>query len=69
MKVLIHKFKYAKLKFLCRTLNDMVTTRTSLKELVQDVDMIVPVPLHWYKNFIGALTSQNFYPAAFKDIS
>ncbi len=51
MKVLIHKFKYAKLKFLCRTLNDMVATRTSLKELVHGVDMIVPVPLHWYKKF------------------
>ena len=48
---LIHKFKYAKLRFLCRTLNEIVTTRPGLKQIVQEVDVIVPVPLHWLKKF------------------
>ena len=50
-KALIHKFKYAKLRFLCQTLNEIATTRPHLKTIVQEVDIIVPVPLHWIKKF------------------
>lgn len=51
IKALIHKFKYAKLRFLCHTLNDVVTSHSPLRSIVQDVDIIVPVPLHWLKKF------------------
>ena len=49
MKTLIHKFKYARQKFLFRILNDIVITHKKLKEIVPDIDVIVPVPLHWLK--------------------
>ena len=49
MKTLIHKFKYARQKFLFRILNDFVITHKKLKEIVPDIDVVVPVPLHWLK--------------------
>jgi len=49
MKTLIHKFKYAKQKFLSSLLNDIVLTHEKLKEIVPHIDVIVPVPLHWLK--------------------
>ena len=49
MKTLIHKFKYARQKFLFRILNDIVITHKKLKEIVPDIDVIVPVPLYWLK--------------------
>lgn len=52
MKILIHKFKYARQKFLAGLLNDILLTHERLKEVVQDVDVIVPVPLHWLKKML-----------------
>ncbi len=49
MKTLIHKFKYARQKFLFSLLNDIVLTSEKPKEIVPDIDVIVPVPLHWLK--------------------
>ena len=49
MKTLIHQFKYARQKFLFRILNDVVITQKNLKEIVPDIDVIVPVPLYWLK--------------------
>jgi len=49
MKTLIHKFKYSGQRFLCNTLNDMMLAQENLKEIVPNIDIIVPVPLHWIK--------------------
>lgn len=49
MKTLIHKFKYARQKFLSGVLNDILLTRDKPKEIVSNIDVIVPVPLHWFK--------------------
>lgn len=49
MKTLIHKFKYSGQKFLCNPMNTMVLEQEKVKELVLNIDVIVPVPLHWIK--------------------
>ncbi len=49
MKTLIHKFKYARQKFLFSLLHDILLTHENLNEIVPNVDVIVPVPLHWLK--------------------
>ncbi len=49
MKTLIHKFKYARLKFLSRLLHDILISHGRVREVVPDSDVIVPVPLHWFK--------------------
>src|SRR3972149_968971 len=49
MKTLIHKFKYARQKFLFRILNNFVITHKKLQEIIPDIDVVVPVPLHWLK--------------------
>lgn len=49
MKTLIHKFKYARQKFLSGLLNNIMITHERLKEVVQDIDVIMPVPLYWLK--------------------
>jgi ComF family protein len=49
IKTLIHKFKYAKHKFLHHTLVNIVTTDDKLSEVVPHIDIIVPIPLHWLK--------------------
>ncbi|MBI2472774.1 MAG: ComF family protein [Planctomycetes bacterium] len=49
MKTLIHKFKYARQKFLFRMLNDIIVTHNKLKDVVPDMDVVVPVPLYWLK--------------------
>lgn len=49
MKTLIHKFKYSKQKFLSHTLNDIMLAQDTVKETIQNIDVIVPVPLHWIK--------------------
>ena len=49
IKILIHKFKYARQKFLFRVLNDILIKHKGIKENIADVDIIVPVPLHWIK--------------------
>lgn len=48
-KTLIHKFKYARQKFLFRIVNDIVLSQKKLRGVVSDVDVVVPVPLHWFK--------------------
>ncbi|MFN3530953.1 MAG: ComF family protein [Candidatus Brocadia sp.] len=52
MKTLIHKFKYARQKFLASLLNDILITHERLKEVVPNIDVIVPVPLHWLKKML-----------------
>ncbi|MCK6469016.1 MAG: ComF family protein [Candidatus Brocadia sinica] len=52
MKTLIHKFKYARQKFLASVLSDILITHERLKEVVPDTDVIVPVPLHWLKQML-----------------
>lgn len=52
MKTLIHKFKYARQKFLACLLNDILITNERLKEAIPDIDVIVPVPLHWLKKML-----------------
>lgn len=49
MKTLIHKFKYARQKYLFRMLNDIIVTHNKLKDIVPDIDVVVPVPLYWLK--------------------
>lgn len=49
MKTLIHKFKYSGQKFLCNPMNTMVLEQEKVKELVLNIDVIVPVPLYWIK--------------------
>lgn len=49
MRTLIHKFKYARQKFLFRMLNDMIMMQGKLEKIVSNVDIIVPVPLYWLK--------------------
>lgn len=49
MRTLIHKFKYARQKFLSRVLNDIIIVQGKLEKVISDVDVIVPVPLHWLK--------------------
>lgn len=49
MKTLIHKFKYARQRFLSGVLNDIVILQKELKEVVPNIDIIVPVPLYWLK--------------------
>lgn len=49
IKTLIHKFKYARQKFLYNLLNDILITHKKPKELAANIDIIVPVPLHWLK--------------------
>ncbi len=49
MKTLIHKFKYARQKFLSTALNDLLLNHEKLPAIVPDIDIIVPVPLHWIK--------------------
>ncbi len=48
-KTLIHKFKYAKQKFVVSVLNNIVTMHTRFEETPSDIDIIVPVPLFWLK--------------------
>src|SRR3990167_4750781 len=67
MKTLIHKFKYARQKFLFRILNDFVITHKKLKEIAPDIDVVVPVPLHWLKKCIGDSINPNFCLWGFKD--
>ncbi len=49
IKTLVHKFKYAKQRFLARILNDIIIEHKRIKESISDIDIIVPVPLHWIK--------------------
>jgi ComF family protein len=49
MKTLIHKFKYARQTFLSSLLHDIMLTDEKLKEIVPNMDVIVPVPLYWLK--------------------
>ena len=49
IKTLIHKFKYARQKFLFSLLNDIIIAQKKLNEIVPNIDIIVPVPLHWLK--------------------
>jgi len=49
IKTLIHKFKYARQKFLFNVLNNIIITHGKLQEIVPGIDVIVPVPLHWIK--------------------
>lgn len=49
IQTLIHTFKYSRQKFLFTVLNDIVLAQEKLKEIVPNVDVVVPVPLHWLK--------------------
>ncbi len=49
MRTLIHKFKYAKQKFLSSVLHDIIIMQGGLEKVVSDIDIVVPVPLHWLK--------------------
>ena len=49
MKTLIHKFKYSRQKFLFHTLSEILLAQDMVKAIVPDIDVIVPVPLHWIK--------------------
>ncbi|HHT9150833.1 MAG TPA: double zinc ribbon domain-containing protein [Candidatus Wujingus californicus] len=49
IKTLIYKFKYAGQKFLFNALYDIINTQKKFNGLVSDIDIIVPVPLHWMK--------------------
>ncbi|KKO17921.1 MAG: hypothetical protein B6D35_03430 [Candidatus Brocadia sp. UTAMX2] len=49
IKTLIHKFKYSGQKFLFHTLNDIMLSQNAVKEIIPNIDVIVPVPLHWMK--------------------
>ncbi|MCC7211739.1 MAG: ComF family protein [Candidatus Brocadia sp.] len=49
MKTLIHKFKYSRQKFLFHTLNEILLARDKVQAIVPNIDVVVPVPLHWIK--------------------
>lgn len=49
IKTLIHKFKYSRQKFLSEILNDIILADQRLKEIVPNIDIIIPVPLYWLK--------------------
>lgn len=49
VKTLLHKFKYARQKFLSAILIDIILRDKRLYDIVPNVDMIIPVPLHWLK--------------------
>lgn len=49
MRTLIHKFKYARQRFLCSMLNDMIIMQGKLEKIASNIDIIVPIPLYWLK--------------------
>ncbi|MBM4054115.1 MAG: ComF family protein [Planctomycetes bacterium] len=49
IKVLVHKYKYEKQRFLYKAVNDVLLANRKLNERIQEVDIIIPVPLYWRK--------------------
>ncbi|MCF6157879.1 MAG: ComF family protein [wastewater metagenome] len=51
MRTLLHAFKYGRQRFLFMMLNDIILQNKKLYDIVPEIDIIVPVPLYWLKNF------------------
>lgn len=49
IKVLIHKYKYERQRFLYKAIGDFLRTNKKLAELMREIDIVVPVPLYWRK--------------------
>lgn len=49
LKNLIHQYKYNKHKFLAKPLGDLLVKLLLHKGIIPEIDVIVPVPLHWKK--------------------
>lgn len=51
IKDLIHSFKYSGKEYLNKTFGNMLVNYIQKYDDLLNVDMLVPVPLHWYKKF------------------
>ncbi|HLG30682.1 MAG TPA: ComF family protein [Candidatus Brocadiales bacterium] len=51
IRELIHRFKYNNVDFLAEPLVEILINNLNLNNLKNDVDMVVPVPLFWWRRF------------------
>ncbi|OGS19901.1 MAG: hypothetical protein A3J83_08165 [Elusimicrobia bacterium RIFOXYA2_FULL_40_6] len=51
IKDLVHSYKYSSKEYLSKTFGNMLTNYLQDYNDLQNVDLVVPVPLHWYKKF------------------
>ncbi len=49
LKDLIHQYKYNKHECLAKPLGDLLINMLSHKDIIPEIDVVVPVPLHWKK--------------------
>lgn len=49
LKELIHQYKYNKQEFLSKLLGDLSINHLLLQGILHEIDIVVPVPLHWKK--------------------
>jgi competence protein ComFC len=49
LKDLIHQYKYKKHECLAKPLGDLLINLLSHKDIIPEIDIVVPVPLHWKK--------------------
>lgn len=49
LKSLIHQYKYNKQEFLAKLLGDLSINHLLPQDIIPEIDIVVPVPLHWRK--------------------
>ena len=49
LRKLIHQYKYNKHECLARPFGDLLINQLLIHEIISEIDIVVPVPLHWRK--------------------
>jgi len=52
LRELVHCFKYRKHSFLAKPLGDLLARRIEAEPFANDLEVVVPVPIHWRRRFV-----------------